>query len=140
MNNSWSWALFRSSMNLPLSPRSATRVIQYHTASFFTSVVTVSSICLSVNPSSEWLVSFPKSVCKVTNISTLLESRLGQLNIGVGGRRRSGQVSRKNAPYLAYTLGKVPAASRSMMGVLGLFFFMVGYARVRNALWFTTSR
>lgn len=35
---------------------------------------------------------------------------------------------------LAYTLGKVPAASRSMIGVEGLCFFMVGYVRVRKAL------
>ena len=29
-------------------------------------------------------------------------------------------------PYRAYTLGKVPEASRIMMGVEGLFFFIVG--------------
>lgn len=39
-----------------------------------------------------------------------------------------------DGPYRAYILGSVPAASRSMMGVSGLFFFMVGYARVRKDL------
>lgn len=29
-------------------------------------------------------------------------------------------------PYRAYTLGKVPEASRIMMGMEGLFFFIVG--------------
>jgi len=36
--------------------------------------------------------------------------------------------------YLANTFGSVPSASRSRIGVCGLFFFMVGYARVRNDL------
>ena len=36
--------------------------------------------------------------------------------------------------YLAYTLGSTPLASRIMMGMYGLFFFIVGYARVRNDL------
>lgn len=39
-----------------------------------------------------------------------------------------------SVPYLAYTLGSVPRASRIMMGVYGLFSFIVGYARFRNVL------
>lgn len=37
-------------------------------------------------------------------------------------------------PYRAYTRGCVPAASLIIIGVCGLFFFMVGYALVRNDL------
>lgn len=37
-------------------------------------------------------------------------------------------------PYLAYTRGIVPIASRIIIGVLGLCFFIVGYARCRNDL------
>lgn len=39
-----------------------------------------------------------------------------------------------NPPYLAYTLGDVPAASLSRIGICGLFFFIVGYARVKKDL------
>lgn len=35
-------------------------------------------------------------------------------------------VGRYFVPYRAYTLGKVPEASRIMMGMEGLFFFIVG--------------
>jgi len=49
------------------------------------------------------------------------------------GDGRGGERERR-APYLAYTFGKVPWASRSRIGVTGLFFFMMGYARVRNVL------
>ena len=37
-------------------------------------------------------------------------------------------------PYLAQTLGSTPEASRIKMGVLGLWCFIVGYARFRNDL------
>lgn len=37
-------------------------------------------------------------------------------------------------PYLAKTFGSMPNASLIMIGVCGLFFFMVGYARDRNDL------
>ena len=40
----------------------------------------------------------------------------------------------QDSPYRAKTLGSVPKASRSMIGMCGLFFFMVGYALVRNVL------
>jgi hypothetical protein len=36
--------------------------------------------------------------------------------------------------YLAYTIGEVPAASRSMIGIDGLFFFMIGYALAKKLL------
>ena len=39
-----------------------------------------------------------------------------------------------NLPYLAKTFGSTPSASLIMMGVCGLFFFIVGYARLRNDL------
>lgn len=39
-----------------------------------------------------------------------------------------------DAPYLAQTFGSTPNASRMRIGTLGLFFFMVGYARVMNDL------
>lgn len=37
-------------------------------------------------------------------------------------------------PYRAYIFGNVPCASRMRIGVCGLFFFIVGYALVRNDL------
>lgn len=37
-------------------------------------------------------------------------------------------------PYRANIRGCVPAASLNMIGVCGLFFFIVGYARDRNVL------
>jgi len=37
-------------------------------------------------------------------------------------------------PYRAYTFGSTPNASRIMIGVCGLCFFIVGYVRVRNDL------
>ena len=37
-------------------------------------------------------------------------------------------------PYLAHILGSTAVASRIMIGTCGLFFFMVGYARLRNVL------
>lgn len=37
-------------------------------------------------------------------------------------------------PYLAHTFGSVPVASRIKIGMFGLFFFIVGYARLRNVL------
>jgi hypothetical protein len=40
----------------------------------------------------------------------------------------------QDVPNLAYTLGRVPDASRIRMGVSGLLFFMVGYARVMKDL------
>lgn len=39
-----------------------------------------------------------------------------------------------NWPYLAYILGCVPCASRIRIGMFGLFFFIVGYARLMNDL------
>ena len=39
-----------------------------------------------------------------------------------------------HVPYLAYTLGCVPRASRRRIGVYGLCFFIVGYARLINVL------
>ena len=41
---------------------------------------------------------------------------------------------RHSLPYLAKTFGSVPAAPRNIIGVEGLFFFIVGYALVRNDL------
>lgn len=37
-------------------------------------------------------------------------------------------------PYRAHTFGSMPVASRIKIGTLGLFFFIVGYARFRNDL------
>lgn len=39
-----------------------------------------------------------------------------------------------NIPYLAKTFGSTPNASRIMIGVCGLFFFIVGYALVKKDL------
>lgn len=42
-------------------------------------------------------------------------------------------------PYLAKTLGSTPNASRIIIGVCGLFFFIVGYALFKNDLaWLAT--
>lgn len=38
------------------------------------------------------------------------------------------------SPYLAHTFGATPVASRIRIGVSGLCFFMVGYARLMNVL------
>ena len=46
----------------------------------------------------------------------------------------SSSLIEQNIPYLANTLGSVPWASRSIIGVWGLFFFMVGYALMRKDL------
>lgn len=88
-----------------------------HAVSFFTSVVTASSICLSVRPSNDWLFSFPRSagvVCQFRCLCLWKPARRGEAEDEI------------DAPYLAYTFGVVPPASRRRMGVFGLFFFMVG--------------
>lgn len=43
-------------------------------------------------------------------------------------------IQRGSVPYRAYTFGSTPSASRIMIGVWGLFFFIVGYARVKKDL------
>ena len=42
--------------------------------------------------------------------------------------------SQSNPPNLVHIFGSVPVASRIKIGVCGLCFFMVGYARLRNDL------
>lgn len=41
---------------------------------------------------------------------------------------------RSIVPYLANTFGSTPDASLIMIGMLGLFLFIVGYARLRKEL------
>jgi len=118
----------------------------------FTNPVTVSSICLSDKPmpnqhttvhreihrvfrhTCQWFTLLLSEFYSITciNMSSFHEeftSILGE------DERRTKNVQKTAIPYLAYILGWVPCASRIKIGVFGLFFFMVGYARVRNDLW-----
>lgn len=85
----------------------------------FTKLVTFSSIALSSSP-------VLQLACRLT--------RYCHTNIPF----KSAIFSRPYS-YLAYTLGSTPLASRIMMGMYGLFFFIVGYARVRNDLQSSTD-
>ncbi len=98
-----------------------------------TSPVTFSSISLSDNPrdlsaisgidyveqklTDQWLLLLPAKFCK---------HRIS--------KSYSPLSCRDSSPYLANIFGSVPNASRIIIGVCGLFFFIVGYARNKKDL------
>ncbi len=98
-----------------------------------TKPVTLSSISLSVNPISHSQLHCQQPIPKA---GLTAQGLLLLLSIFYHPSVSPSPASdpRCYAPYLANTLGSTPRASRSMIGTCGLFFFIVGYARVRNDL------
>lgn len=100
-----------------------------------TKPVTLSSICLSLKPMAHCQLDLPQNSPRRSYRLMTPASPCHTLSTLVVSSSLF-RDRRRLIPYLANTLGSTPSASRSIIGTWGLFFFIVGYALIRNDLSF----